>query len=131
MKKQLAKKKRDRNKIYRHLISNHIFLNNGYTGELTETCRRIELYSGVILKYIDNIRNCSDIDFRGQRKWNKKHGFPKHFPDYRKGAETYGYANLERIEGNLNYISDRFSAEFRLQWMLELPEEIKKLHNNQ
>jgi len=128
MRKQLAHKKKRDNAIYKNILRNHIFVDYGYTRGLEETCRRITLYSGVIKKYIENIRNSDEIDFRDQRKWNKRHGFLP-IPDYRKGAETYKYDSLERIEEDLSYISDRFAAEFRLQWMLELPDEIKKLNN--
>lgn len=38
--------------------------------------------------------------------------------DYRLGNATYGYQDDEAILNNLNYISDRWSAAFRIAWML-------------
>jgi hypothetical protein len=40
--------------------------------------------------------------------------------DNRKGVDTYGYESEESILINLQYISDRFPAQFRLQWVLDL-----------
>ena len=41
-------------------------------------------------------------------------------PDRRSGKNTYGYKSEESILNNLQYISDRFNAQFRLQWVLDL-----------
>ncbi len=38
-------------------------------------------------------------------------------PDKRRGWVTYGYDN---IQGDLDYISDRWNCSFRVQWMLDL-----------
>jgi hypothetical protein len=40
--------------------------------------------------------------------------------DYRSGFETYGYSNNESILSNLEYISDRWQAAFRLRWLINL-----------
>jgi len=40
--------------------------------------------------------------------------------DNRKGVDTYGYESEESILINLQYISDRFATQFRLQWVLDL-----------
>jgi hypothetical protein len=40
--------------------------------------------------------------------------------DNRKGVDTYGYESEDSILINLQYISDRFPAQFRLQWVLDL-----------
>ena len=40
--------------------------------------------------------------------------------DYRSGADTYGYENLESIQGSLSYISDRWRACFRVRWLIDL-----------
>jgi hypothetical protein len=37
--------------------------------------------------------------------------------DRRTGRETYGYKN---IETDLKYISDRFSCQFRIRWLIDL-----------
>lgn len=41
-------------------------------------------------------------------------------PDLRSGEETYGYESRESIRDNLFYISDRWIAQFRLRWVLDL-----------
>ena len=54
-------------------------------------------------------------------------------PDTRSGYETYGYDDLESIKTDLDYISDRFNATFRLRWILDLldqPELVNKLLSN-
>jgi hypothetical protein len=43
----------------------------------------------------------------------------KSLVDY-KGMNNYGYESEESILGNLQYISDRFTSQFRLQWVLDL-----------
>ena len=40
--------------------------------------------------------------------------------DWRDGFDTYGYVCLEDIKDNLKYISDRWSCQFRLKWLLDL-----------
>jgi hypothetical protein len=40
--------------------------------------------------------------------------------DYRSGSDTYGYENLESIQGSLLYISDRWKACFRVRWLIDL-----------
>lgn len=45
--------------------------------------------------------------------------------DDRSGEETYGYQDDEDILINLQYVSDRYSAEFRLQWVLDLIDKYK------
>jgi len=40
--------------------------------------------------------------------------------DYRSGKDTYGYENLESIQGSLFYISDRWKACFRVRWLIDL-----------
>lgn len=47
--------------------------------------------------------------------------------DKRTGHETYGYDSIESIENNLEYISDRFTVAFRLSWLLNVPDEVRKL----
>jgi len=114
-------KKSTRNRInkkfvaYRNIIRNYIFKDFCYTGNLDETCKSIKKYRGVLLKLIDILR----LD-------NKRHGWKN---DYKTGEETYGYKDIESIENNLMYISDRFLAEFRLQWMIKLPEKVENWKN--
>ena len=40
--------------------------------------------------------------------------------DPRTGMETYGFQSVEAIKDNLYYISDRWSSEFRIRWLLDL-----------
>lgn len=39
--------------------------------------------------------------------------------DFRSGAETYGYEDEESIRGNMEYISDRWMAAFRIKWIID------------
>jgi len=105
--------------IWKNIIANHIFIDCCYALPLEETIKRIKLHSGVIKKYRDYIALCVESIC-------KKYGL-KYEPDTRSGAESYGYKSIEHVKGNLNYISDRFSAEFRLTWMLDLPSHIEGL----
>ncbi len=45
-------------------------------------------------------------------------------PDFRSGLETYGF---DKWQGNLSYISDRWMAEFRIQWLIDLIDHIEYL----
>ena len=114
-KQRLAKK----SKLWNRIIANHIFVDYINERPLEETIKRIELHSGVIKKY----RAYTDLQMQ---KICKAYGL-KHKPDTRSGVESYGYKSIEHVKGNLNYISDRFSAEFRLTWMLDLPSHIEGL----
>ena len=40
--------------------------------------------------------------------------------DYRSGEDTYGYEDLESIQGSLSYISDRWKSCFRVRWLIDL-----------
>jgi hypothetical protein len=54
--------------------------------------------------------------------------------DWRTGAETYGYHTEEQIKGDMDYISDRWRASFRIKWLIDfidLPqEELQQLTNH-
>jgi len=39
--------------------------------------------------------------------------------DFRGGEETYGYDNAEDIRNNMEYISDRWMAAFRIKWIID------------
>lgn len=45
--------------------------------------------------------------------------YDKKEKDRRSGNETYGYKNIKE---NLIYISDRFSCQFRIRWLIDLLE---------
>jgi len=100
------------------IIRNYIF-ENWCVKDVERTIAAIKKHQGTIQKQIEFIK----ID-------GKKNSNFKDFPwvaDDRTGEQTYGYNSPEEIEGNLNYISDRFNCEFRLQWMLDVPENWRKL----
>jgi hypothetical protein len=129
MKKQIAKKWRDRTQIYHEIVRNHIF-DNYAVRPLPEMIERIEKYRGVLENYIYSLRGYYTIHWRDSLKRDKKWGIQLHTSDLRRGWETYGYKSIEEIEGDLSYISDRFACEFRLQWLLDSPEGYKKLINS-
>lgn len=112
-------KLRKKAKCWANVIANQIFVDHLYKRSLQETARRITLHSGVIKKF----RAYLYLD--GSLFW-KKYG-QEHEPDLRTGDETYGYHCIEQVENDLDYISDRFKAEFRLTWLLELPSRIEGL----
>ncbi len=51
------------------------------------------------------------------------------YPDDRGGHETYGYENDKEIRGNLNHVSDRWNATFRIRWLLDLIKEEQNKEN--
>jgi hypothetical protein len=75
--------------------------------DIKVTCSKIRKYR----KYIQRMKSYH------QRSEN----------DYLSGHETYGYESIENIGNNLIYISDRFSAGFRLAWLVNVPEEVDRL----
>jgi hypothetical protein len=103
-------------KSWYNIIARHVFNDFYYNRGLTETCARIKKYSGVIQKMHNY------LEWEAMTKWGDK-------PDDRAPEDVYGYKSLESIEGNLSYISDRFAAEFRLRWLLKVPEYVEKLQN--
>ena len=46
-------------------------------------------------------------------KWSKEEC------DCRTGEETYGYSDIESVEDNMLYISDRYRCAFRLKWIID------------
>ena len=106
-----------------YIVANQIFNDFFYRKDLKDTLDRINKHLGVLKA----LRDFSILEsIRLDNKWHKEYGFKKHGPDLRSGDETYGYKSLENIEGHLSYISDRFNCTFRLQWMIDLPQGIKK-----
>ena len=111
MKKQVRHRIQTRKfPIWKSIIAHKVFKDFFYSKDLKSTCESIKKYRGEIKALRDFLR--ADDYFGG---------------DFRTGEETYGYKSIEEIEGNLDYISDRFSAEFRLTWLLELPEKVETL----
>lgn len=102
---RIKKKANRRHKILTDLFSN-FYSTHGMTVE--EAVVILSRYYGCIkqdLKYLKTIATITDD---------------------RSGEETYGYESEENILNNLMYISDRFSAEFRYQWVLDLIDRYKK-----
>lgn len=123
MKNKTFKRLEKKAKVWRSVIANQVFKDFCYYWNLEETCERIIKHRNVIIKYRSyleqrNIRTCKKY----------KHITP-YEPDRRIGDETYGYESIDSIEGDLNYISDRFGGEFRLTWLLEVPERVALLQN--
>ena len=120
-------------RCYRQIIANQIFVGYLHKRPLDEVCERVKLHAPVIKKLRDQLER----DMRRMYKQNvfvNEHGVkytPVFEPDNRTGDETYGYESLESIEGNLEYISDRFLAEFRLTWLLSVPEKVALLKAKQ
>jgi len=125
MRKNRVKKLKEKSVIYKDIVTNHIFQKYTYGSGLKEVVRRIKLHSGVIEKLIYISNNYDEIYLsapqrRQYRRWCEKMGIKPDLPDARSGEESYGYADVESIEGTLDYISDRFNCELRLRWMLDL-----------
>lgn len=92
------------------IIANKVFDDFLYTSDkLEEFVERARKYKGVIFR---QMRHLDLTDYYYKSKWR----------DTRSGHETYGYKSREEIEGQLEYISDRFNAVFRLRWLLDLLE---------
>ena len=86
------------------LLTKHVFSNFYRRGVPLETAKDIiRPYAGVIA---------------AQSKWLAATDY--FGGDYRSPLDTYGYKSEEDIAGNLFYISDRFNAQFRLDWVLGL-----------
>ena len=48
--------------------------------------------------------------------------------DFRNGFETYKYESIEHICINLDYISDRWMAAFRVNWLIGLLDPSDEFH---
>lgn len=110
-----------------NVIGNQIFVDYAASRSLEDMCERIVRYRNVIIK----LRNIIDLEskrrYRDTDVYDENGKLYTYEPDLRTGDETYGYKSLESISNNLNYISDRFCAEFRLNWLLEVPERVNLL----
>jgi hypothetical protein len=120
---RLEKKKR----AWINVIANQIFVDYVHSRSLEDACERIVKHRQVITK----LRNLLDYEekwrYRNTPVYDENGKLYTYEPDLRTGDETYGYKSLESITNNLEYISDRFCAEFRLTWLLEVPEKVQKL----
>jgi hypothetical protein len=99
-KNRLEKKAQERCK----LLTKHVFSNFYSQGVSLKTAKEIiRPYTGVIA---------------AQSKWLAATDY--FGGDNRSPLDTYGYKSEENIIGDLFYISDRFNAQFRLDWVLGL-----------
>ena len=98
--------------IWKNIIANKVFTDFCYDGDLEGTIAKIKKYRGVLSAMRNYLLVTAD------------------YPDTRIKCRGYDYESLEQIERNLSYISDRFIAEIRLIWMINLPEEYEKLNKN-
>jgi hypothetical protein len=119
MKNKTFKRIEKKAKVWRDLIANDIFVDYINERPLEETCQRIIKHRSIIIKLIAHLRQ---HDKKSSREFGVRY---EH--DFRTGDETYGYKSIQSIESNLNYISDRFCAEFRLTWLSEVPEKVELL----
>jgi hypothetical protein len=107
---QITMKRKIRKK-YRNLVSRKIFNSHRIDGiagaDIAATCSKIKRYAKILGK-LKSYHQASE-------------------GDYRSGRETYGYDSIEQIQGNLEYISDRFGAAFRLSWLIDVPKEVDRL----
>lgn len=99
-KKRLEKKAQERYKI----LSKHVFSNFYSQGVSLEAAKEIiRPYIGVIAAQSEWL---ASTDYFGG--------------DNRSPLDTYGYKSEKAIGVDLLYISDRFNAQFRLDWVLGL-----------
>lgn len=105
---------------WKDIIRDHIFVDFLHKRTLDEVIRRIKLYSPVLKKYKTHLTN-------RQKEFWKEYTSDRYEPDNRTGLQTYGYSSIESVEGTLNYLSDRFSAEARVQWLIDLPDNINNI----
>jgi hypothetical protein len=123
MKNKTFKRLEKKAKTWRSVIANQVFEDFYYHWNLEKICERIIKHQNVIIKYR------SYLEQRNIRSCKKYKSITPYEPDRRLGDETYGYESIDSIEGSLNYISDRFGGEFRLTWLLEVPERVALLQN--
>jgi hypothetical protein len=96
-------------KIWKHIIANKIFNDYCYDGDLEGIIEKIKKYRGVLVAMRNYELSTTD------------------YPDYRITSKGYGYESIESINSTLDYIADRFIAEIRLIWLINLPEEYEKI----
>ena len=98
-----------------HFLSKHVFSRFHSQGVSLETAKDIiRPYVGVIT---------------AQSKWLAATDY--FGGDNRSPLDTYGYKSEENVLIDLRYISDRFDAQFRLDWVLGLfDKNLNKLTNN-
>lgn len=101
---------------WHELIRNHIFVDYLHKRTIDDVVTRIRIYTPVLKKY----KALLDAEYK--KMCRKYRWF--YDPDNRSGKESYGYRSVEHVQAELVYISDKFAAEFRLQWLIDLPDNI-------
>lgn len=109
---------------WRNIIANHIFVDYLNKRSLEDVCKRIVTHRNVIIKLRQALRESLKRVYKDYKTTYKFE------PDLRTGEETYGYSSIESIQLNLDYIADRFTAESKLTWLLEVPEKVAALKTN-
>lgn len=121
-------------RCYYNIVSQEVFWDFLYKrGHLDAFISRAWKHRGVLKKYYKLLNeNYLDPRYNNYRDRRKSYSIVFLQPDLRNGEETYGYDSVESIEGDLNYISDRFSSAFRIRWILDLLEKnVKNIgHSN-
>jgi hypothetical protein len=105
--------------VWHQLIRNHVFKDAYHSRPLDEVVERIRRYTPEINKLRAYIQN----DYK---KLCYKHSW-LYEPDDRSGDETYGYKSIAQVNADLEYISDRFRSDFRLAWLVDVPNRITGL----
>lgn len=93
---------------YWNLIYKKVFIFKNHEIDLEATCKQIRRYRKIINRY----KSYAQILQK----------------DY---SIQYDYDSLESIQGHLFYISDRFTAAFRLAWLVNVPEKVDELLKQQ
>ena len=104
MKRKTKNRLEKKSELRYKLLTKHVFSNFYTHGVSLETAKDIvRPYVGVIA---------------AQSKWLATTDY--YGRDERSPLDTYGYKSEEDISSDLFYISDRFNAQFRLDWVLGL-----------
>ena len=104
MKRKTKNRLEKKSELRYKFLTKHVFSNFYTQGVSLETAKDIvRPYVGVIA---------------AQSKWLATTDY--YGRDDRSPLDTYGYKSEEDISGDLFYISDRFNAQFRLDWVLGL-----------
>jgi len=119
MRRKTSNRLKRQKATYKDIIANKIFDDYFYNGDLDKTIASIKKYKPVLEKFLFCLKNHDNLHGRHWKRWYKRRGY-NFKTDDRRGWETYGYESKETVEDTLRYISDRFSSEFRIQWMIDL-----------
>ena len=112
--------------IWSSIVSNQVFhLHDKIERQSLKTiCDSLRKHMDVLKK----LRDYHKFEEHLTDLWaSRQLGTPLIGRDVRAGKDSYGYKSIEKIEGDLDYISDRFGCTFRLQWLIELPDAVDEL----